>query len=450
MCDKESNDLFSSRWEIFEIIFALIITLTAIINNLASTEGFFIFLAAYIIAGHKIIRTSIKNVLTKEVFDENILMSLATIGAIAIGEYPEAVMVMVLYRIGEYFQDNAIKKSRKSIKKLIDIRPNYANVEYGNKIIRKEPSEVEPNEIIVVRAGERIPLDGVVTEGKAVIDTSTLTGEAIPRVIAAGEIALSGCININGLIRIKVTKEYNESTINRILELVEQANSKKAKTEKFIKKFARYYTPTVVLGALLLATIMPLATGTAFNIWFERALTFLVISCPCALVISIPLGFFAGIGYASRCGILIKGSNYLELLSRVDSVIFDKTGTLTKGCFKINEIVPQNGFTPEELLKLTVLAETHSNHPIAVCIKKTYPTNTNIVKEVEEEAGQGISAVVDGEKILAGNAELMKKYNIPFKAADDSASVIYIAKNGEFVGYITLSDELKPDTEKAI
>ena len=379
-------------------------------------------------------------------------MGVATLGAMAIGEYPEAVMVMILYRIGEYFQGLAVKKSRKSITDLMDIRPDHANVEENGIILTKSPEKVKINDIIIVKAGEKIPLDGEIIEGKAIIDTSALTGESIPREAQKGDTVLSGCINTNGLIKIRVTKEFTDSTVSKILELVEHASSKKAKAENFITKFAHYYTPVVVFGALLLATIPPVLTGTAFNIWIERALTFLVISCPCALVISVPLSFFAGIGGASKCGILIKGSSYLELLSKPDSLVFDKTGTLTKGSFKVTKINPQDGITPEELLELTAAAENFSNHPIAISIKNAYgkEINPTAITDVVEDAGNGVSANINGIRVLAGNAKLMEKYNINFKQSNESGTIIYTAKNNEFIGYIVISDEIKPDSTDAV
>lgn len=452
MCNHHHHEHKQDSKEIIKISAAVIVMLIAIFSGLTGVNRLLIFLAAYLIAGGKILVTAFKNILIGEIFDENFLMCAATLGAMAIGEYPEAVMVMVLYRIGEYFQDKAVEKSRKSITELMDIRPDHANVEENGEIVTKSPDKVKINDIIIVKAGEKIPLDGTITEGKAVVDTSALTGESIPREITAGDTALSGCINTNGLIKIRVTKEFTESTVSKILELVEHASSKKAKTENFITKFAHYYTPVVVFGALFHAIVPPLVTGDAFSIWIERALTFLVISCPCALVISVPLGFFAGIGGASRNGILIKGSNYLELLSKPDSVVFDKTGTLTKGSFNVTKIVPQNGFTKEELLELTAMAEKFSNHPIALSIKNAYgkAINPDIIKDVEEFAGNGVSANVKSFNILAGNAKLMEKFSINYKTADEAGTIIYTAKNNQFMGYIVISDEIKSDSKATI
>ena len=453
MCEHHHHhNETNNKKEAAVIIAAAAVFTVAFLMQSTGTGRFLIFLAAYLIAGGEILWKAVKNILKGEIFDENFLMGIATLGAMAIGEYPEAVMVMILYRIGEYFQGLAVKKSRKSITDLMDIRPEHANVEENGIIITKSPEKVKINDIIIVKAGEKIPLDGEIIEGKAIIDTSALTGESIPREAQKGDTVLSGCINTNGLIKIRVTKEFTDSTVSKILELVEHASSKKAKAENFITKFAHYYTPVVVFGALLLATIPPVLTGTAFNIWIERALTFLVISCPCALVISVPLSFFAGIGGASKCGILIKGSSYLELLSKPDSVVFDKTGTLTKGSFKVTKINPQDGITQEELLELTAAAENFSNHPIAISIKNAYgkEINPTAITDVVEDAGNGVSANINGIRVLAGNAKLMEKYNINFKQSNESGTIIYTAKNNEFIGYIVISDEIKPDSTDAV
>ena len=453
MCEHHHHhNETNNKKEAAVIIAAAAVFTVAFLMQSTGTGRFLIFLAAYLIAGGEILWKAVKNILRGEIFDENFLMGVATLGAMAIGEYPEAVMVMILYRIGEYFQGLAVKKSRKSITDLMDIRPEHANVEENGIIITKSPEKVKINDIIIVKAGEKIPLDGEIIEGKAILDTSALTGESIPREAQKGDTVLSGCINTNGLIKIRVTKEFTDSTVSKILELVEHASSKKAKAENFITKFAHYYTPVVVFGALLLATIPPVLTGTAFNIWIERALTFLVISCPCALVISVPLSFFAGIGGASKCGILIKGSSYLELLSKPDSLVFDKTGTLTKGSFKVTKINPQDGITPEELLELTAAAENFSNHPIAISIKNAYgkEINPTAITDVVEDAGNGVSANINGIRVLAGNAKLMGKYNINFKQSNESGTIIYTAKNNEFIGYIVISDEIKPDSTDAV
>lgn len=393
-----------------------------------------LFFLAYIIAGWDVIFKAAKNITKGHVFDENFLMSAATIGALCIKEYPEAVMVMILYQIGEYFQHKAVEKSRHSISELMDIRPDYANL-CGEKV---SPREVKVGDIITVNTGEKIPLDGIVTEGHASLDTSALTGESVPRTVSTGDSVISGCINLNGVLKIKVTKEFGESTVTKILELVEHASSKKARTEKFITKFAAYYTPAVVILALMIAFIPPLfITGN----WIERALTFLVISCPCALVISIPLSFFAGIGSASKNGILIKGSNYLELLAKPDTVVFDKTGTLTKGVFKVREIYSDE----PDFLKYAAYAESASSHPIAAAIREAYGQEIPEQNNIEEIAGLGIKAVIDGKEILAGSAKLVKTEPI-----NTDGSVVYVSINGNYCGYIVIADEVKDDSKETI
>ena len=393
-----------------------------------------LFFLAYIIAGWDVIFKAAKNITKGHVFDENFLMSAATIGALCIKEYPEAVMVMILYQIGEYFQHKAVEKSRHSISELMDIRPDYANL-CGEKV---SPREVKVGDIITVNTGEKIPLDGIVTEGHASLDTSALTGESVPRTVSTGDSVISGCINLNGVLKIKVTKEFGESTVTKILELVEHASSKKARTEKFITKFAAYYTPAVVILALMIAFIPPLfITGN----WIERALTFLVISCPCALVISIPLSFFAGIGSASKNGILIKGSNYLELLAKPDTVVFDKTGTLTKGVFKVREIHSDE----PDFLKYAAYAESASSHPIAAAIREAYGQKIPEQNNIEEIAGLGIKAIIDGKEILAGSAKLVKTEPI-----NTDGSVVYVSINGNYCGYIVIADEVKNDSKETI
>lgn len=393
-----------------------------------------LFFLAYIIAGWDVIFKAAKNITKGHVFDENFLMSAATIGALCIKEYPEAVMVMILYQIGEYFQHKAVEKSRHSISELMDIRPDYANL-CGEKV---SPREVKVGDIITVNTGEKIPLDGIVTEGHASLDTSALTGESVPRTVSTGDSVISGCINLNGVLKIKVTKEFGESTVTKILELVEHASSKKARTEKFITKFAAYYTPAVVILALMIAFIPPLfITGN----WIERALTFLVISCPCALVISIPLSFFAGIGSASKNGILIKGSNYLELLAKPDTVVFDKTGTLTKGVFKVREIHSDE----PDFLKYAAYAESASSHPIAAAIREAYGQEIPEQNNIEEIAGLGIKAIIDGKEILAGSAKLVKTEPI-----NTDGTVVYVSIDGNYCGYIVIADEVKDDSKETI
>ncbi len=441
----------NNKIQIVKIILALILFITAMFSNITDIVKILIFLTAYIVAGGDVVLKALKNILKGEVFDENFLMVIATIGAFSIKEYPEAVMVMILYQIGEFLQDKAVEKSRKSISQLMDIRPDYANIEIDGKLVKVNPSEVKTGTIITVKTGEKIPLDGTVIEGQASVDTSALTGESVPRELKTGAQAISGCINTNGLLKIKVEKEFGESTVSKILELVEHAGSKKAKAENFITKFARYYTPAVVAGALILAIVPPIILHSEFSLWLQRALTFLVISCPCALVISVPLGFFAGIGGASKEGILIKGACYIEALSNPDSVVFDKTGTLTKGTFKVTETHPVN-ISEQELLELCAKAENYSSHPIAVSLKEAYSKeiNTECIKNVEEIAGKGVKAEIDGNEILAGNAHFMEMFNVEYQKLQAPGTIVYAAKNKKFIGYIVISDELKDDSKSAI
>ena len=435
-----------------KIALAVVILAIAFLPVLPDFFKILFFIISYITAGFDVILTALKNILKGDFFDENFLMWIATLGAILIGEYPEAVMVMVLYQIGEYYQHKAVEKSRKSVTKLMDIRPDYANIEVEGQLVKKSPDKINIGDIITVCAGEKIPLDGIVIEGDAAIDTSALTGESAPENIKTGDEVISGSINLNGLIKVQVTKEFKNSTVSKILELVEQASAKKSKAENFITKFARYYTPAVVFGALFLAVLPPLIGGGNFEVWIQRALIFLVISCPCALVISVPLGFFAGIGGASRNGILIKGSCYLEALSKPDSVVFDKTGTLTKGVFSVTSIVPKNGITKDELLKLSAYAESYSNHPIAQSLKEAYgkEINTAEIKNVNEITGCGIKANVNGDEILVGNAKLMENFSIPISETQENGTVVYTAKNRLYLGYIVISDIIKEDSKAAI
>lgn len=411
---------------------------------------FAVFFVAYLIAGGDILLKAFRNIIKGEVFDENFLMSIATLGAFSIKEFPEAVMVMILYQVGEYFQDKAVDKSRKSISTLMDIRPDYANVEQNGELVKKSPDTVNVGDVIVVKTGEKIPLDGVVVDGSAVVDTSALSGESLPRSLKVGDNAISGCINTNGVIKIKVSKKFEESTVSKILELVENASKNKSKAENFITKFAKIYTPAVVLGAVLLVVI-PLMFGGVFSVWFQRALTFLVISCPCAIVISVPLGFFAGIGGASRVGILVKGSAYVEALSRPYAVVFDKTGTLTKGSFVVTEF-DSVGISKEELIEISAKAEAYSNHPIALSIKKAYgkPIDNHEISDVEEIAGNGVKVLLNGEEILVGNLKLMEKFGVTCNVSNAVGTVVYVAKNRIFVGYIVISDELKDDSAEGI
>lgn len=455
MCEHEHYHEYEEKNEkqrLLKITIGFCILLCGLFCNLQGLSKFLAFLVAYIIVGCDIILTAIKNIIKGEVFDENFLMSLATIGAFSIKEYPEAVMVMVLYQIGEYFQDKAVEKSKKSISDLMDIRPDYANVEINGEIVKKSPEEINIGETIIVKAGEKIPLDGVITDGSAIIDTSALTGESVPQNLSVGNSAISGCINTNGLIKIKVDKIYSQSTVSKILELVEHASSKKAKAENFITKFARIYTPAVVILAVLLAIIPPIIFNGIFSIWFSRALTFLVISCPCAIVISVPLGFFAGIGGASCQGILIKGSAYLEGLSKPYAVVFDKTGTLTKGKFQVVKIVPQSGIGEDELLKLTAYAESYSNHPIATSIKEKYSNQIiqSEITNVEEIAGNGVKANISGNTIIVGNEKLMNKFGIDYIPVNETGTIIYIAQNFTYLGFIVISDTIKDYAKETI
>ena len=450
---NSKNEHKNESLTLIRISIAFLILLFAVFSNIPNNIKICCFLFAYLLAGYDILYTAIKNIIKGQIFDENFLMGLATLGALAIKEYPEAVMVMVLYQLGEYFQHRAVKKSRRSILELMDIRPDYAYKEENGKVIKYSPEEINTGDIILVKTGEKIPLDGVITEGSAILDTSALTGESVPKTVKIGNTAISGCINTNGVIKIKVTKKYGESTVSKILKLIEHASSKKSRTENFITRFAGYYTPAVVAAALMLAVLPPLLLPDAqFTIWLKRALTFLVISCPCALVISIPLGFFGGIGGASKCGILIKGSNYLEALSKPDSVVFDKTGTLTKGSFEVTKISPQNGISGEELVEYAAYAENYSNHPIALSLKKAYKKDidTSKISNVSEFAGNGVKADINGEEILAGNSALMEKFQINIQEHPDEGTVVYCAKNGEYIGYIVISDEIKEDSPLAI
>ena len=411
-----------------------------------------LFIISYIIVGGDVVKRAVKNIFKGQVFDENFLMSIATIGAFFIGEYPEGVAVMLFYQVGELFQSYAVGKSRKSIASLMDIRPDYANVKKGDELVKVDPDEVQIGDIIVIKAGEKIPLDGKVIEGSSMIDTSALTGESVPREVEVGSDILSGCININGVITAEVTKEFGESTVSKILDLVENASSKKSNSEQFITKFARYYTPVVVIIAVFLAIIPPLVIdGATFSDWIYRALAFLVVSCPCALVISIPLSFFGGIGGASKKGVLVKGSNYLEALAETEIVVFDKTGTLTKGVFNVQEIHPE-GVSKEELLELTSHAESYSNHPISLSLKRAYSKeiDNGRISDVEEISGHGVIATVDGKKVMAGNIKLMKMMDIPYFKGELIGTIVHVAVNNKYIGYIVIADEVKEDSAQAI
>lgn len=433
------------------IIVAALLFLIGSILPLPEMAVMAVFLACYAIIGWDILWKAITNILHGQVFDENFLMAIATVGAFILGEHTEGVAVMLFYQVGEWFQSYAVSKSRKSIATLMDIRPDYANVERNGKLIQVDPDEVQVGDTIVVKPGERIPLDGKIIKGSSALDTSALTGESMPREVEPGMEVISGCINQTGILTIQTTKEFGESTVAKILDLVENASEKKGKIENFITRFARYYTPIVVFAALALAILPPIITGQEFSAWIYRALTFLVISCPCALVISIPLSFFGGIGGASKIGVLVKGSNYLEALANAEIVVFDKTGTLTKGSFAVSEIHAA-AMSEQQLLELAAYAEDYSNHPISLSIKKAYDgtIDASRISEVQEIAGHGVQAVIDGRKVLAGNAKLMKKENIKFSTAASVGTVVYLACDGVYAGCIIIEDEIKPDAQTAI
>lgn len=436
-----------------KIIIAFILFLIALIVNFDNEWiNNIIYIISYIIVGFEIVKKAIRNITRGKVFDENFLMTIATIGAFGIGEFPEAVAVMLFYQVGELFQSYAVDKSRKSISSLMDIRPDYANVEKNGELQKVDPDDVKIGEIIIVKPGEKIPLDGNVVEGKSSLDTKALTGESLPRDVTEGEEVLSGCINLNGVIKIEVTKEYGESTVSKILDLVENASSKKSKSENFITKFAQYYTPIVVIIAVFLAILPPLIIKDAvFSDWLYRALSFLVVSCPCALVISIPLSFFGGIGGASKMGVLIKGSNYLEAIANTEIVVFDKTGTLTEGVFEVQKIKAID-ISEEELLKIAAYSENYSNHPIALSVKKAYGKEIDekqIVK-TQELSGFGIVARIGEQDVLVGNEKLMNEKQIKFTKCNDIGTILYVAIEKKYVGYILIADKIKDDAIKAI
>ena len=439
------------RLAVGAVVYAIGMALT-VFAKLPTLAELAFLIVAYVILGWDVVWQAVKNITRGQVFDEHFLMSVSTIGAFSIGEYPEAVAVMLFYQVGEFFQSLAVKRSRKSISDLMDIRPDSATVKRNGVLQVVSPESVAVGEIIVVKPGEKIPLDGIVVDGESMLDTKALTGESVPRSIRKGDEALSGCINQSGLLTLKVTKSFGESTVSKITDLVENASARKAPTENFITTFARYYTPVVVGMAAVLAIIPPLVLGGGWSEWLRRGFVFLIVSCPCALVISIPLTFFGGIGAASKRGVLVKGSNYLEALNKVSVVVFDKTGTLTKGVFEVANIIPAAGYQKEQVLEYAAQAESYSNHPIAKSILATYgkPIDQKKFSGFEEISGHGISVMVQGKKVLAGNSKLMESEKIAYAACDAAGTKFYVAADGSYVGCILIADEVKPDSKCAI
>lgn len=449
--EQGEDDEKDSRDKYF-LTLGIIVYVIAILTNGKFNLSPVLFVLSYILVGGKVVYSAARNILKGEIFDENFLMTVATVGAFAIGEYPEAVAVMLFYEIGEMFQGYAVNKSRKSISSLMNIRAEFATLIIDGKEKRVDPEEVEVNDIILIKPGERVPVDGIIIEGNTTLDTSALTGESVPRNAGIEDEILSGTINLSGVIKVKVTKEYGESTVSRILELVENAGNKKAKTEKFITKFARYYTPVVVFSAVAVAVIPPLLVeGAVFSDWLYRALVFLVVSCPCALVVSIPLALFAGIGGASNKGVLIKGGNYLEILKDVDTVVFDKTGTLTKGVFKVVK-VENIDIEKDELLRIAAIGESFSNHPIAKSIRNAYgkEIDKNMAKDYEEISGNGVRVSIEGKEVLIGNVKLMNKFNIEYSTVNEAGTIVHVAIDSNYKGYIIISDEIKKDSKEGI
>ncbi|WP_341533987.1 heavy metal translocating P-type ATPase [Sporosalibacterium faouarense] len=450
---ENSHGISDNKKELIRLLVGAGFFGAAMISNFSFWTEFTLFFISYVLVGGEVVLKAFRNILRGQVFDENFLMTIATVGAFIVGEFAEGVAVMLFYQAGEFMQDLAVNRSRRSIAELMDIRPDYANLKVGEDTKKVSPEEVEIGDLIIVKPGEKVPLDGEVVEGSSMLDTSALTGESVPREVEAGNEVLGGFINKNGLLTVKVSKEFGESTVAKILDLVQNASSKKAPTENFITKFARYYTPVVVFGALALAIVPPLVIeGATFSEWIYRALVFLVISCPCALVVSIPLGFFGGIGGASKNGILVKGGNYLEALNSVETVVMDKTGTLTKGVFKVTKISTINDFSMDKLIKYAAYTESYSNHPIATSILKAYgdEIDKKEISNYNEISGHGIKATVKGKEVLAGNVKLMKKENIKYNEVDEAGTVVHIAIDRQYVGYILISDEIKEDSKNAI
>lgn len=439
------------------IAFALFLLLlvcehAGMLEQISGPILFFIYLIPYLTVGYDIIYKAFCNIRNGQVFDENFLMMVATFGAFGVQEYSEAAAVMLFYQVGELFQSYAVGKSRQSITEMMDICPEYANIEKGGQLEKVDPDDVEVGVTIVVKPGERIPLDGIVTEGESFIDTAALTGESVPRKASVGDEIISGCVNGSGTLKVRVTKEFDDSTVAKILELVENASSKKAKVENFITRFAKYYTPVVTIGAAILAIIPPLILGGGWSDWIQRACIFLVISCPCALVISVPLGFFGGIGAASKIGVLVKGSNYLEAVAEMTTIVFDKTGTLTKGEFKVTKCMPQQGVTEKELLETAALGEGYSNHPIALSLKDAYGKKIDFarVSEAEELAGHGIRVQIDGREVLLGNEKLMNVNQITYEPCKSAGTIVYVAREGRYLGAVVISDTMKEGAKEAL
>ena len=435
-----------------KIIVSLILFLIAMIINFDNeliNKG--IFIIAYIIVGLEIVRKALRNIFRGKVFDENFLMTVATVGAFGIGEFPEAVAVMLFYQVGELFQSYAVDKSRKSIASLMDIRPDYANIEKDGKVLKVDPDDVKIGDIIIIKPGEKVPLDGIVIEGNTSLDTKALNGESLPREVTPGDEILSGSINISGLVKVKVSKEYGESTVSKILDLVENASSKKSKSENFITKFAKYYTPIVVIIAVLLVLVPVIFFGGEFSDWIYRALSFLVVSCPCALVISIPLSFFGGIGGASKMGILIKGSNYLEAIASTEIIVFDKTGTLTEGIFEVQKVNAKD-IDENDLIETAAYAECYSNHPISISVKRAYgkQIDKSKIKSTEELSGRGIVAIINEKTLLVGNEKLLNENNIEFEKNNDIGTILYVAIDKKYVGNIVIADKIKEDAKDSI